>query len=127
MHINLRDARILQIDILLSSCRVWKRRQDSEQSLGTVTYLSDLVPICAEIGINIGSAAQNAVADVLWTQGEYSTAVRILQQIVDRPQPKNELEDVQRPSLLAKLVGLLLPLWTLQLNISRVTMLPRHA
>jgi ataxia telangiectasia mutated family protein len=108
MHISLRDARTLQIDALLSSCRVWKKRHGSQQSLDTVTYLSDLVPICAEIGVDISSAAQNAVADVLWAQGEFSTAVSMLQQVVDGPKLKDASEEVQRASLLAKLVSPLL-------------------
>jgi ataxia telangiectasia mutated family protein len=103
MHINLRDIRKLQVDALLSSCRVWKRRQGLQQSLDTVTYLSDLVPLCAEVGLDISCASQNEVADVLWSQGEYSTSVRMLQQIMDGPMLKGEAEEVQRPNILAKL------------------------
>lgn len=108
MHVTLRDARTLQVDALLSSCRVWKKRQGSQQALDTVTYLSDLVPVCAEIGIDINGAAQNVVADVLWAQGEYATAVQLLQDISEAPPIKNAPDEVHRASLLAKLVSILL-------------------
>jgi len=103
MCISVQDARKLQTSVLLSSCNVWKRRHSLQHSLETVTCLSDLVPICATVGLDIARAAQNAISDVLWAQGEYSTSIRMLQMLVDRRQQKEDGEDVQQSSLLAKL------------------------
>lgn len=103
MHISLQDARKLQTDALLSSCAVWKRRHGPQHSLETVTCLSDLAPMCASIGVDIVKAAQNAISDVLWAQGEYSTSIRMLQVLVEGHQRKEDSEEVQHSSLLAKL------------------------
>jgi ataxia telangiectasia mutated family protein len=103
MRISLQDARKLQTNALLSSCEVWRRRHNSQQSLEAVTCLADLIPICATIGLDISRGAQNAISDVLWTQGEFSTSIRMLQVLVDGPRQKDAPDDVQQSSLLAKL------------------------
>ncbi|KIV99427.1 uncharacterized protein PV09_08859 [Verruconis gallopava] len=103
MHVSIECVRKSQVDAILSSCRVWKKRHGSQEYLDAVTYLSDLVPICAEVGIDIRNSSDNAAADALWTQGEYSTSVRMLQRIIDGSKPKNESNDVHPAAVLAKI------------------------
>ena len=104
MHISLHDIRSLQVEALLSSCRVSREQQDRQEFLATATYLSDLVPACAETGIDISAVARNAVADALWIQGEASTSIHMLHRIVELPREKNEISEVHRSRILAKLV-----------------------
>lgn len=83
--------------------------------------------MCAEIGIDIDAAAQNTVADVLWAQGEASTSIRLLRQIVESPRPKKESEEVHRSSLLAKLVCFYSGCPFTDSNKHRVTTSQKHA
>ena len=65
--------------------------------------MSDLVPICAAVGVDVSKVVQNATADVLWAQGEQSTSIRMLQVLAASRHSKNEPSEVQQASIFAKL------------------------
>jgi ataxia telangiectasia mutated family protein len=104
MHLSLKDVRNVEVEALLSSCNMSRKHSSLQDSLATATYLSDLIPSCSRIGLDINAAAQNEVADALWDQGEHSTSIRMLRRLTGLPQSKDEIVQSHRSKLLAKLV-----------------------
>lgn len=105
MHLGLKDVRNIEVEALLSSCNISRKHSSLQDSLATATYLSDLAPICSQIGLDIEVAAQNEVADALWDQGEHSTSIRMLRRLTEMPRSKKESDQSHRSRLLAKLVS----------------------
>lgn len=107
MKLSLKDARSVEVEVLLSSCHMSRKHNSLQGSLATATYLSDLSELCSRVGLDIQAAAQNEVADALWDQGEYSTSIRMIRRLTDIPatQLKNETGPAHRATLLAKLVS----------------------
>jgi ataxia telangiectasia mutated family protein len=105
MHISLKDVRNVEVEALVSSCTISRQQNALQESLATATYLSDLVPICQQIGLDIETLALNEVADVLWDQGEQSTSIRMLRRLTERVHPKAEGNGIQQSKMLAKLVS----------------------
>jgi serine-protein kinase ATM len=93
------------VESLLESCRVAQKQGASRQSLATATYLSDLVPLYQECGIDAENAVQEVVADILWAQGEQGTSIRMLQQLTIRRQTSPEKDSLHESTILAKLVS----------------------
>jgi ataxia telangiectasia mutated family protein len=105
MHLSLKDIRSVEVKALISSCTISRQLNALQESLATATYLSDLVPVCKEIGLDIEAEAQSEVADVLWDQGEHSTSIRMLRQLAEHAYPKTEKNGNARSKVLAKLVS----------------------
>jgi ataxia telangiectasia mutated family protein len=76
-----------------------------QQSLTAATYLSQLVPVCAEIGVKVDAAAHFEVATTLWRNGEISTSVQMLQELCSRTDLLEQSVRVGRPGMLAQLVS----------------------
>jgi hypothetical protein len=93
------------METLLESCRVAQKQGASHTSLATATYLSDLVPLYQDCGIDAQSAVQEVVADILWAQGEQGTSIRMLQQLTIRGQASPNNASLHQPTILAKLVS----------------------
>lgn len=106
MNLKAKDVRAVEVEVLISSCTIARQRNALQESLATATYLSDLVPACKEIGLDIDLQAQNEVADVLWDQGEHSTSIRMLQRLTEHVNPEAENSGITMSRLLAKLVSL---------------------
>jgi ataxia telangiectasia mutated family protein len=105
MHISLKDVRNVEVEALVSSCTISRQQNALQESLATATYLSDLVPTCHQIGLDIETVALSEVADVLWDQGEQSTSIRMLRRLTEQVHPKMEGNGIQRSKMLAKLVS----------------------
>jgi ataxia telangiectasia mutated family protein len=105
MHISLKDVRSVEVEALVSSSTISRQRNAFQESLATATYLSDLVPTCRDVGLDIEGLAMNEVADVLWDQGEHSTSIRMLRRLTEQMHPKSENEGIERSKMLAKLVS----------------------
>jgi ataxia telangiectasia mutated family protein len=80
------------------------RQNSTTDSLSAVTYLSDLVPACRAVGLDVDVAVQEVTADILWAQGEQQTAIRILQALDGRRSKNSGSKSVANPTILAKLV-----------------------
>jgi serine-protein kinase ATM len=105
MHLGLKDVRDIEVETLLSSCSIARKHNSLQDSLATATYLSDLSPLCSQIGLDIEASAQNEVADALWDQGEHVTSIRMLKRLTELPRSKHESSQLHRSRLLAKLVS----------------------
>lgn len=103
LHLNARDARVMEVKNIMIACSVAKQLQTSQELLASATYLSDIVPRCQSVGVDVAEEAQHLMAEVLWDQGEKSTAIRMLQQLANNYSPVDNASG--KASLLAQLVS----------------------
>lgn len=100
-----RDARSLESHLLLESSHMSRAHGAIQNALSTVTYLTELVTPCKEVGVDIGAVVRLASANVLWDQGEMTASIRILQDLQVSLESRGQLIEVSKPELLAKLVS----------------------
>lgn len=98
-----RDARSLESHLLLESSHMSRAHGAIQNALSTVTYLTELVTPCKEVGVDIGAVVRLASANVLWDQGEMTASIRILQDLQVSLESRGQLIEVSKPELLAKL------------------------
>ncbi len=109
-----RDARSLESHILLASSHMSRTHGAIQNALSTVTYLTELVKPCEDVGVNISAIVRLASANVLWDQGEMTASIRMLKDLQGLLDSQTQLIEVSKPELLARLVsiGSVLPLPT---------------
>ena len=98
----------MEVESLVSSSTISRRHGALQESLASVTYLSDIVQQCKSAGLNIEATAQHEVACVLWDQGEAHTSIRMRQHLIETMDFDSQTSDISLPVLLAKLVSLCL-------------------
>lgn len=107
LHTRMATIRNLEVEALLSSSSVSRRHGAIQESLASVTYLTDIVPRCKSAGLDIEAAAQHEVANVLWEQGEMDTSIRMRQNLINHASFDSQSIELSLPVLLAKLVSML--------------------
>lgn len=100
------EACVLEANAVLEAADLAHRNGQLQQSLVLATYLSKLVPLFARSGVSIDAAAQRQTATILWTQGESTPAIRLLQALAARKDLEKQSLPVGRAAVLAQLVGL---------------------
>ena len=101
-----RDARSLESHLLLASSHMSRAHGAIQNALSSVTYLTELVKPCKDVGVDIEAVVQLASANVLWDQGEMTASIRMLQDLQGSIDSHAQLIEVSRPELLAKLVSI---------------------
>jgi ataxia telangiectasia mutated family protein len=105
LHTRTATIRGIEAEALVSSSSVCRKHGALQESLASVTYLSDIVPECKAIGLDIEATAQHEVANVLWEQGETEISIRMRQHLIDHADFDSQHTDLSLPVLLARLVG----------------------
>ena len=105
LHTRVATIRGMEVEALVSSSSVCRKHGALQESLASVTYLSDIVPRCKAIGLNIEATAQHEVANVLWEQGETEISIRMRQHLIDHADFDSQDADLSLPVLLARLVS----------------------
>ncbi|KAF1989999.1 hypothetical protein K402DRAFT_460730 [Aulographum hederae CBS 113979] len=77
------DARTVETQSLFSHSTVARKHGALQDSLSVATHLTQLIPHCREVGLDIEGAAHFELAGVLWDQGEMSTSINMLHDIVE--------------------------------------------
>jgi ataxia telangiectasia mutated family protein len=95
----------MEAEALVSSSTVCRKHGALQESLASVTYLSDIVPKCKAVGLDIEATAQQEVANVLWEQGETDISIRMRQHLIDHADFDSQNIDLSLPVLLARLVS----------------------
>ncbi|KAF2848137.1 hypothetical protein T440DRAFT_556925 [Plenodomus tracheiphilus IPT5] len=103
LHARTATLRGMEVEALVSSSTVSRRHGALQDSLASVTYLSDIVPQCKSVGLDIEATAQHEVANVLWDQGETEISIRMRQHLIDHADFDSQNVDLSLPVLLAKL------------------------
>ncbi len=101
-----RDALALETHVLLASSQMSRDHGALQNALTTATYLNQLVEPCRKIGLDIAAAVQFESSRVLWSQGEMTASIRMLQDLRGTRTKERQLDQVGKPELLAKLVSL---------------------
>jgi serine-protein kinase ATM len=109
LRLSEKDARQVQVNILLDICKISQSQNKGDESLSTVTYLSDLMPVCEKLGLNESLSIQEAVADILWAQNEQVAAIQILSSLTGqsavRAGSARQSRSHKTAAILAKLVS----------------------
>lgn len=100
-----RDARSLESHVLLASSHMSRTHGAIQNALSTVTYLTELVKPCREVGVDISAVVRLASANVLWDQGEMTASIRMLQDLQGLLDSHAQLVEVSKPELFAKIVS----------------------
>lgn len=104
LHTRTATVRGMEVEALVSSSSLCRKHGALQESLASVTYLSDIVPECKAIGLDIEATAQHEVANVLWEQGETEISIRMRQHLIDNADFDSQNVDLSLPVLLARLV-----------------------
>lgn len=94
----------MEVEALISSSTICRRHGALQESLASVTYLSDIVSDCKSVGLDIEATAQHEVANVLWDQGEAEISIRMRQHLIEHADFDSQSTDLSLPVLLARLV-----------------------
>jgi serine-protein kinase ATM len=109
LHLSEKDARQVQVNILLDVCKISQSQNKGDESLSTVTYLSDLMPVCEKVGLDDSLHIQEAIADMLWAQNEQVAAIQLLSNITTQSAapggPARKSTSHKTAAILAKLVS----------------------
>lgn len=108
MRAHTGTVRHMEVQALVSSSTISRKHGALQESLASVTYLSDIVQECKSVGLDIEATAQHEVASVLWDQGESETSIRMRQHLIDHANFDSQATDISLPVLLAKLVSCIL-------------------
>ncbi|KAF2871547.1 hypothetical protein BDV95DRAFT_606981 [Massariosphaeria phaeospora] len=95
--------RHMEVQALVSSSAICRKHGALQESLASVTYLSDIVQECKSVGLDIEATTQHEVASVLWDQGETEASIRMRQHLIDHANLDSQATDISLPVLLAKL------------------------
>jgi ataxia telangiectasia mutated family protein len=117
----------MEAEALVSSSSVCRKHGALQESLASVTYLSDIVPECKAIGLDIEATAQHEVANMLWEQGETEISIRMRQHLIDHADFDSQNTDLSLPVLLARLVSNTSCHISIAANHDRVTILLKLA
>jgi ataxia telangiectasia mutated family protein len=102
--------RNMEVEALISSSTLCRKHGALQESLASVTYLSDIVPECKSVGLDIEATAQHEVANVLWEQGETEISIRMRQHLIEHADFDSQNIDLSLPVLLARLVSVIVNL-----------------
>lgn len=105
LHARTGTIRNMEVESLVSSSAICRRHGALQESLASVTYLSDIVQDCKAVGLDIEAVAQHEVANVLWEQGESEISIRMRQYLIDHADFDSQNTDLSLPVLLARLVS----------------------
>ncbi|KAF1996760.1 hypothetical protein P154DRAFT_622966 [Amniculicola lignicola CBS 123094] len=96
--------RNIEVEALVSTSTLSRKHGALQEALASVTYLSDIVPLCKSVGLaDIEATAQNEAANVLWDQGEAETSIRMRQHLIEHAKFDSQNSHISLPVLLAKL------------------------
>lgn len=102
---NTRESRTIEVKAVVQQSKFSRKNDLIQQSLTAATYLSALVPSCAEAGVKVDAVAQFEAASTLWRQGEASSSVQMLQELRHRKDLDEQAVKVGSAGLLAQLVS----------------------
>ncbi len=106
LHSRTATVRGMEVEALVSSSTVCRKHGALQESLASVTYLSDIVTECKSVGLDIEAVAQHEVANVLWDQGETDISIRMRLQLIEQTDFDSQNIELSLSVLLARLVGL---------------------
>lgn len=95
----------MEVEALLSTSTICRRHGALQESLTSVTYLSDIVQDCKRLGIDVKASAEYEEANVLWEYGEQEKSIRIRQDLIMYGNFDSQDKRISLPVMMAKLVS----------------------
>lgn len=105
LRVSSRDAQLLEVEVIRESLRINRDHNVHQGSLKSAMLLSKHIEPCANLGVSIDAAATFDLANVLWDQGEMTTSIQMLQQLIDQTDLGKQTISVNRAQVLASLVS----------------------
>jgi ataxia telangiectasia mutated family protein len=106
IHTRTGTLRSMEVEALVSTSTICRKHGALQESLTSVTYLSDIVQDCKAYGLDVEASAKFEEANVLWDHGEQEKSIRIRQELVDYGNFDSQDKKISLPVLLAELVSL---------------------
>ena len=103
MGISRREAREAEVRVLLSSSELNRGHGALQGSLNNAMYLTQLVAPSVDLGLVFDVAVRSEAANVLWDQGELSSSINMLQNIMETASFRSQSIPVGRAEILGKL------------------------
>ncbi|KAK5164179.1 hypothetical protein LTR04_001989 [Oleoguttula sp. CCFEE 6159] len=103
IHTGAKEARTIEIEALLASSSLSRQHRALQESLTTITYISDLGQVCNEVEMDVRAATQLEMASVMWDQGEMTTSIQMLQGLMYETGLEEQTIPVARSGLLVQL------------------------
>lgn len=88
-RVSAAEARVVEIQGLLLSSRIYRFHRAMQESLNVSTRLWDLMGPGAALGLSVEAAIQMETASSLWDQGEVVASIRMLQSIAEQRKTTN--------------------------------------
>lgn len=88
---------------MILSSGIYRYHQATQESLNIATILTNLIPSCAGLGLNIDVAVNIETANSLWDYGEMMSSIHMLRAVDEDQNLKKQSIPVSRPDLLAKI------------------------
>ena len=99
------SARLCEVQVNLESARTLRSFASYQQALNNVAYLSNILPLCEEVGLEVGTAVKQELSNVLWAKGELLPSIHVLRSLVDGESQDRQTIPVGKAGLLATLVS----------------------
>ncbi|KAL9081204.1 MAG: hypothetical protein Q9159_007382 [Coniocarpon cinnabarinum] len=103
MGIGRRTAALHEIKLNLQSSETLRSLGSHQQALNNVAYLSQMLPVCEELGLRVQVAIRNELSNVLWEQGELASSIRILKELSSAHELESQNIRIGRAEILAML------------------------
>lgn len=94
----------MESESLVTSSSICRKHGALPEALASVTYLSDIVPECKSVGLDIEAIAMHEVANVLWEQGEAEISIRMREHLIQHTDFDSQKTDLSKSVLQARLV-----------------------
>ena len=102
---NRKNCRLMEVEALLASSKVYREHKALHESLASITYLTDLLPDCKNEGLEVEEALRYEMAAMLWESNETGTSIGILNQLKDEQSLYEQSISVGRSRILTTLVS----------------------
>lgn len=104
LHVRAGTVRNMESESLVASSAICRKHGALPEALASVTYLSDIVPDCKSVGLDIEAVAMHEVANVLWEQGEAEISIRMREHLIQHTNFDSQKTDLSKSVLQARLV-----------------------
>ena len=101
---NVKDCRLMEVEALLASAKVYREHGALHDSLASITYLTDLLTDCTKHELEIDEALKYEMAATLWESNETGASIGILNHLSSKQNLVKQTIPVGRSKILTTLV-----------------------
>ena len=102
--VSLKRCRLMEIEALLASAKIYREQGALHDSLASITYLTDLLSDCKNCELEVDEAVKYELAATLWESDETSESIGILRSLNSEQNSIEQTIPVGRSKVLMTLV-----------------------